>query len=104
MTISTNFQDTLNLVDASKVLTFVVDPAFVELEWEYDGLTVTGGSEAACAIGAAALLHAMGFRFYTPQPAFWKLPAIIATNLQRARAKSWISALNIFLVYGQSWA
>lgn len=104
MAVSAHFQDAVDLVDATKTLTYTVDAGYGDLEWSYSGLTVTGGSEMACSIGAAALLDAMGFRFYTPQSDFWKLPASIATDLVRSKATSWIPSLNIFLVYGHSWA
>lgn len=103
MAISSYFQDAIDLVDSAKVLSFTVDASYEALEWSYSGLDVVGGSDAACAIGAAALLDAMGFRFYAPMTKFWKLPSSIPTGLFRARGASWIPSASTFLVYGHSW-
>jgi len=104
MTISTAFQDVIDLVDDTKVLTFTLSNSYADLEWSYSGLDITGGSDTACELGAAALLDAMGFRFWTPQTAFWKLPDAIATDLSASRQSYWIPSNRIFLVYDHSWA
>ncbi|WP_323789960.1 hypothetical protein [Thalassovita sp.] len=103
MAVSSAYQDAIDLVDATKVLSFLIDPSFEALEWSYAGLEVRGGSDMACGIGAAALLDAMGFRFYTPQPAFWKLPDSIPTSLSAGRRENWLKSVGVFLVYGHSW-
>lgn len=103
MSISTAFQAAIDLVDPSKVLSFVIDPGYENLEWSCAGLEVRGGSDMACNIGAAALLEAMGFRFYAPRDVFWKLPSAIPETLSLERGTNWISSTAIFLVYGHGW-
>lgn len=104
MTVSTAFQEAIDLVDDTKTLTFSFSNTYADLEWSYSGLAITGGSDTACEFGAAALLDAMGFRFWTPQSEFWKLPDTIPTDLSASRQSYWIPSNRIFLVYGHSWA
>lgn len=103
MTISPAFQEAIDLVDPSKVLSFTIDPEYGDLEWSFEGLAVRGGSDMACNIGAAALLGALKFRFYAPNPSFWKLPAAINEAVSADRQSNWISSTAIFLVYGHGW-
>lgn len=103
MTISAFFQDEINLVDATKILTFVSDGTYAPLEWSYNGLEIRGGSDIACEHGASELLEAMGFRYYAPSGSDFRIyPVAIATNLIQAKTKKWISA-RFFLVYGHSY-
>lgn len=104
MAIATYFQEAIDLVAPHKHLSFVVDGTYAPLEWSYSGLEVRGGSDLACGIGAAALLDDMGFRFYAPQPRFWKLPAEVPEDRVQARGTNWIPSARTFLVYGHSWA
>lgn len=103
MTISAYFQDAIDLVDNTKILNYVIDPTYDNLEYSVSGLTIAGGSDTACSIGASALLDEMNFRFYAPEESFWKLPGSINESIIISKTKNWIPAVNTFLVYGHSW-
>lgn len=106
MAISTAYQEAIDLVDNTKILTFhTEEPGYDAMEWSYSGLDVYGGSDQACEAGAAELLHEMGFRFYAPNPDWgWKLPASINTGLSAVKQKNWFESTNIWLAYGHSWS
>ncbi len=104
MAISAVFQEEIDEVDPTKIISFAIDGSYGDLEWSYGGLVVTGGSDLACEHGASELLHAMGFRFYAPTGAGFRVrPVSIATGLTKAKTKKWISA-RIFQVYGHSYS
>ena len=113
MAVSSAYQDIVDLVDDTKTLVFVVDAEnYGPLEFSYDGLTVTGGTEHACAIGARDLLDEMGLRVYTPKTAAYgrsdssyrKLPASIPTDLTRPKGTNWIPNVRSFLGYNNQWS
>ncbi len=62
------FQDEVNQVDSTKILTIhdIPAPGYSYYEWSYDGLTVKAGSKLAAEHGLSALLHDMGFAWYAP--------------------------------------
>ena len=67
-----NFQNMVDLVtgnDPLVKLAGVIDPTYGFFEYSLNGLIITGGSDVALNIGAAALLRRMGFSFDTPHPA-----------------------------------
>lgn len=103
MAFSTHFQSSIDLVDDTKILSFVIDSTYDSLEYSISGLKVRGGSEAGCEAGGAALLEEMGFRFYAPHQQFWKIPSSIETGISIPKRINWIPAISTFLVYGHSW-
>ena len=104
MAISTHFQTEIDAVDPTKILVFHSgEPGYGDLEWSYSGLNVYGGSDLACEQGASALLHAMGFRWYAPNPLFHYQPASIPTDLSAPQQSYFMPDLKIWLAYGHSW-
>jgi hypothetical protein len=61
------FNEELSAVEPARSFTYTVNPAWGENEWSVSGWTVTGGSDAALEHGASEALHALGYRFWTPQ-------------------------------------
>ena len=106
MAISTIFQDVVDLVDNTKTLVFDSGASgHTGMQWSYNGLTIFGANDYACEQGAAALLEAMGFKFYFPDPTYgWVLPASIPTNLTAGIQENALTSTNVFLVYGHSWS
>lgn len=104
MAISSHFQDQINLVDATKVLTFIVDPTYEEFQFSYNGLECRGGTDLACEYAASELLEAMGYRFYSPQEWGTVRPATIPTGLSISPTTFWMPTNAISLVYGHSWS
>jgi hypothetical protein len=67
MTISTFFNEEVQIVDAARTINYTVNPAWGENEWQVSGWAVTGGSDAACEHGASEAMHSIGYRWWTPQ-------------------------------------
>lgn len=110
MAIADYFQIEISKVDPGKQLVFysgttgdVQATGYEEFEYSYSGLTIIGGSDLACEIGAAALLDALGFRFWTPTEEFTVRPESIRTDLVRAKATNWIRNIYVSYTYGQDW-
>ena len=111
--VSSTYQDIVDLVDPGKTLVYVIDSEnYAPLEFSYSGLTITGGTAHACAIGARNLLIEAGLRVYSPKTPdygrpesnYRKLPDSIPTDLTRAKGTNWVPNIRSFLGYNNQWS
>lgn len=103
--ISLHFSAEVKAVDPNHSILPVIDPTYGDIEWSYNGLTVTGGTWLACEHGASELLYAMGFRWITPDPRYFIRPPGIQTGLVRGKTKLWMPYCSWLHHYsGNNWA
>jgi hypothetical protein len=93
------FNEELAAVDPARSFFYTTNPAWGENEWSVSGWAVTGGSDAALEHGASEALHALGYRFWTPQKTT-RPASLPAGGVTLARQQFVLPYASMFLNYG----
>ncbi len=110
MAISVHFNDEfVKRASPGHTLTFSAVPAAghskfqFSYSWNGSGYTIQGGSDLACEHGAAHLMEALGYRWYTPDSRAWKYPTTIAQDKSASLQQFATPLVRIISVPGYQW-
>jgi hypothetical protein len=93
------FNEELQTVDPARSFSYSINSGWGDNEWSVSGWTVTAGSDKALEHGASEAMHAMGFRWWTPQKTT-RPASVPAGGVTLARQQFLMPYAAMFLNYG----